>query len=483
MDIAAAVRAPEGGKLYRVRIGHELDHVVMVDPASVPDEDFPLPGDHLSCPEELDLVLQREQRSRLARTTRVEVLDAALSGRAVEQHRIGFESLRRFLLRWEDFLRDLASSRSLVWDGGVQALPQGSFAVRVTSSTCDLAYGAKAVRSLADGVEDDSIRASLPSAETRRSFTALAEALLDDGLEVRVDSASQTGRVVHGQLSSERLGRLRDRLRERTERRITTQVRGQLESASVAQRTMALVNEDDGLVKIDVPRELVGEIRGKRIGSTYTLTVVRFSTLNPFGDEVEVAFQLDIGTPSDEPDDETEDDAAVSQVTSPGRRQEREVIVPGRVCRRWAKQVSATDAQQAGSGGVPYLRLTESGNEIGDPDQWFRTELLGIQGWTRAPWGRLRRFAEKADLSFVLFLPECKPTVRVLTVTHDPARRSANAQPATWIHWDNHLLEHLRAVDYRGCWVSVERDEWDQLFIRFLRSKPDWHGKAQPNGV
>lgn len=479
VDISSAIRLPEGALYVATATGERIEFC-SVRLAEVDPSDFPLPGDRLALTSRLSAIIGESERQHVSKATGAEILDIGLVGNSVDDHMIGFDSLRKMLQRWSDFLDEVARSLGGSFSGRVCALAPGSFVIRVAGHDDSLRGVTMALQELSAGDIELGVRRSLRTSKLRSSFATLLDGAIDENLSMAIAWTSPQGGSTTGWIPVDRGRELRDQLRRTSVVNTEIILKGTLETASLSKKQLVLLTQDRTAAQVDVPRELVSTIKGRRIGAEYELPVTKTTISNFFGDEIEVAYQLR---------DIEGDVFGVSERTSPGKEagqsfratQRTDPVVQGEVVRRWAKQMSATDAQKTASASVPYLRLTESRNGLADSARWFREELFGSAvEWIQERWGRSRSVCDVADVDFIVKWPNERPTLCRMMVTHDLVRRHANAQPATWVHWSDSILRHLRDSNLSGWWVAITRDEYGTMAISFDEKRPRWFGLPQP---
>lgn len=134
----------------------------------------------------------------------------------------------------------------------------------------------------------------------------------------------------------------------------------------------------------------------------------------------------------------------------------------------WSKKLSRSDAQQPVPRGwpVPYLRLTNSGHPH-DTQSWFRDVFFADLDWRPGIFGA--HVVEEADFVATVVLPVRQPVVRTLRVTHNAGRAgSGKNTPNTWVHWDVATRGELRANNFAGHKIILERADAGQFKISIL---------------
>lgn len=122
----------------------------------------------------------------------------------------------------------------------------------------------------------------------------------------------------------------------------------------------------------------------------------------------------------------------------------------------WEKELSRSDAQVKTQGWpVPYIRLTRS-NHVEDTQTWFRNTFFAGLPWAPGYFGD--HAVEESMVTFNVQLPGQPSKVRQLMVTHNDERAETGKNtPNTWIHWDDATRDELRANNYAGNRIILER--------------------------
>lgn len=124
----------------------------------------------------------------------------------------------------------------------------------------------------------------------------------------------------------------------------------------------------------------------------------------------------------------------------------------------WEKKLSRSDAQVRTRGWpVPYIRLTRSGH-ASDTQTWFRNTFFAGVSWTPGHFGT--HAVEQATVTFSVKMPGQTSKTRKLIVTHDSGReQTGKSTPNTWVHWDDDTRNELRANNYAGRKIILERSK------------------------
>ena len=123
---------------------------------------------------------------------------------------------------------------------------------------------------------------------------------------------------------------------------------------------------------------------------------------------------------------------------------------------RWEKKLSRSDAQVKTQGWpVPYIRLTRSGH-TSDTQSWFRNTFFTGITWKAGHFANSS--VEEAIVTFNLQMPGQTAKIRKLMITHNNDRgETGKSTPNTWIHWDDQTRDELRATNYAGHKIVLER--------------------------
>jgi len=125
--------------------------------------------------------------------------------------------------------------------------------------------------------------------------------------------------------------------------------------------------------------------------------------------------------------------------------------------KRWFKQLSPSDAQhppKSNSKVTGALRLNQAGHPI-DWRTYFRRDFFGDLNW-HSEQSRNRKPLDYAMVPLRVEIGGGDVGEHVLRVDHAPHRESSQANVPTDIKWGP-LMSALRAVDYSGSFVVVER--------------------------
>lgn len=140
---------------------------------------------------------------------------------------------------------------------------------------------------------------------------------------------------------------------------------------------------------------------------------------------------------------------------------------------QWCKQLSSSDAQQVTSATNPTgkLRLSKAGFLI-DHRNAFRQEMFANQAWqTRVQRGKAYEIVE-VDFDVVI-RGNALGTLR-LTIDHAPHRIAGQNNVPTILAWGLRLNQLLRATNYVGDWVMIERDTQGRFHLSIQSAKPSW---------
>lgn len=134
---------------------------------------------------------------------------------------------------------------------------------------------------------------------------------------------------------------------------------------------------------------------------------------------------------------------------------------------RWEKKLSKSDAQVKTRGWpVPYIRLTRSGHSS-NTQTWFRRTFFSGASWAPGHFGD--HAVELAMISFDVKLPGQSAKSRKLMVTHDSGRgHSGRSTPNTWIHWDDVTRYELRANNYTGRSIVLEKTNAGSFLLTII---------------
>lgn len=125
---------------------------------------------------------------------------------------------------------------------------------------------------------------------------------------------------------------------------------------------------------------------------------------------------------------------------------------------RWEKELSRSDAQVRTQGWpVPYIRLTRSGHAM-DTQTWFRNVFFAGATWVPSYFGD--HAVEETMITFNVRMPGQNPQNRILMITHNDGRQqTGRSTPNTWVHWDDATRNELRANNYTGRRIVLERSQ------------------------
>lgn len=121
--------------------------------------------------------------------------------------------------------------------------------------------------------------------------------------------------------------------------------------------------------------------------------------------------------------------------------------------------LSRSDAQVPVDRGwpVPYIRLTRS-NHPQDTQTWFLHRFFAGVPWHPGFFGN--HVVEEANVAFEVTLPGQPTLMRHLMITHDDSRgNTGKSTPNTWVHWDDVTRDELRATNYHGRPIVLERSD------------------------
>jgi hypothetical protein len=132
--------------------------------------------------------------------------------------------------------------------------------------------------------------------------------------------------------------------------------------------------------------------------------------------------------------------------------------LPPPVVEAWSKQLGHADAQQPVSSGtnpIGNLRLTRSGYDI-EHRTWFREVLFGPAPWIDTHDSQGNPIQE-AMVHFRVIIGGVDLGQLELRVSHAPHREAGQGNVPTVLHWGPQLNALLRATDYSGHIVRIER--------------------------
>lgn len=126
------------------------------------------------------------------------------------------------------------------------------------------------------------------------------------------------------------------------------------------------------------------------------------------------------------------------------------------VLRRWSRDLDNTAAQRvrsATSNPTGNLRLTQAGHGIRH-ETYFYQDLFGGLPWTPTP-GKTTEQEVLVDFDCIV-VGTSLGTV-TLRISHDPNRISGQANVPSVLHWGPMLGSRLRASNYVGQFITIER--------------------------
>ena len=140
---------------------------------------------------------------------------------------------------------------------------------------------------------------------------------------------------------------------------------------------------------------------------------------------------------------------------------------------RWCKQLSKSDAQQVTQATNPTgkLRLSKAGFDI-DLQTAFRNELFGSANWQTLT--RSGKTYEAADIDFDVNVQGNHFGMLTLTVDHAAHRVAGQNNVPTVLAWGTRLNQILRAANYVGDWVIIERGAGGEFLLTIQSAKPSW---------
>lgn len=155
---------------------------------------------------------------------------------------------------------------------------------------------------------------------------------------------------------------------------------------------------------------------------------------------------------------EAEADAPADEGAEPPELTDGGELAPAASVVAWSKELGHADAQQPISphtNPIGNLRLTRSGHDI-DHRTWFRQVLFGPAAWTNARDSHGNDIEEAAIAVLVTIGGVDLGTID-LRVSHAPHREAGQGNVPTVLHWGPQLNALLRATDYSGHIVRLER--------------------------
>lgn len=124
----------------------------------------------------------------------------------------------------------------------------------------------------------------------------------------------------------------------------------------------------------------------------------------------------------------------------------------------WSKRLSASDAQQprtSNSQVTGHLKLSQAGHPI-DQTTYFRREFFAAADWTSTV--KSRGIMEEAVVGFDTWIGDEYFGVQNMRVDHAEYRIAGQNNTPTWLHWNSHVAQYLRANDFTGQTVVLESD-------------------------
>jgi hypothetical protein len=132
--------------------------------------------------------------------------------------------------------------------------------------------------------------------------------------------------------------------------------------------------------------------------------------------------------------------------------------VPAATTDVWNKKMNRSDAQQVSEGSNPtgLLRLSESDHKI-DHRTWFRQTMFRAPVVWKESVDRRGNLIELADVPFEVSISGVDRGTFTLSVDHGPHREAQQGNVPTIIHWGRELAAVLRAHDFSGRMLTLER--------------------------
>jgi HKD family nuclease len=124
----------------------------------------------------------------------------------------------------------------------------------------------------------------------------------------------------------------------------------------------------------------------------------------------------------------------------------------------WSKTLNSTDAQHpphAASNPTGNLRLSKAGNPI-DHLSWFRRELFRDENWVGGVDTRGNPL-ETATVAVDVVVASSSVGTVDIRIDHAPHREEGQSNVPTVLHWGSTLGPILRATDFTGASVVIER--------------------------
>jgi hypothetical protein len=140
------------------------------------------------------------------------------------------------------------------------------------------------------------------------------------------------------------------------------------------------------------------------------------------------------------------------------------------VVRRWFRQLDNTAAQLVKgprSNPTGNLRLTQSSHGIRH-ETYFYSDLFGGLPWAPTP---TKATEQELIVDFDCFDDATHLGIEPLRISHDPTRISGQANVPSVLHWGRSLGARLRAGNYVGRYLTIERLA-DGTFRLTLSSSP-----------
>ncbi len=140
---------------------------------------------------------------------------------------------------------------------------------------------------------------------------------------------------------------------------------------------------------------------------------------------------------------------------------------------RWSKRLAKSDAYQprARSNPTANLRLVQGDYPEIDRTTFFRRDLFGKGVWS-ASTDRNGNPKEVATIPFDVVLDGVPLGVIDLEVTHAPHREAGQHNHLSALSWRGRMASLMRATDYTGAWVIIERMDDDSFRLEISRVEP-----------
>jgi hypothetical protein len=155
---------------------------------------------------------------------------------------------------------------------------------------------------------------------------------------------------------------------------------------------------------------------------------------------------------------EAEADVPLDDGAEPPGEAEIADVPPASVVLVWSKKLGHADAQQPVSphtNPIGNLRLTRSGHDI-EHRIWFRQDLFGPAAWVDAHDSHGNEI-EEAVVPFEVAVGGVDLGILDLRISYAPHREAGQGNVPTVLHWGARLNALLRATDYSGHIVRIER--------------------------